>query len=94
MIMRKGKKVLARDLLYNTFEHIKRIQIQKYHKAPPEEKESVELNPVQILYKAFENSKPVLQLVPCKKGGTVYQVTYHYYCSKMFGICNFTKFKN
>ncbi|XP_045448463.1 28S ribosomal protein S7, mitochondrial [Melitaea cinxia] len=74
-VMKMGKKKLARSLVEKSFENIKRIQIERYHLASaPEEKANIILNPKDILYKAIENSKPLLQLLPIKRGGITYQV--------------------
>ncbi|KAJ8923202.1 hypothetical protein NQ315_001756 [Exocentrus adspersus] len=73
--MRDGLKILARSLVEQTFETIKRIQIEKYHKCKnDEDKSKIELNPRVIFYKAIENCKPVMQLTPIKRGGVRYQV--------------------
>ncbi|KAL7288654.1 hypothetical protein TKK_0017385 [Trichogramma kaykai] len=74
-LMREGKKETARKALENTFENIKRIQLEKYNKATdPAEKEKIELDPRAILRQAIENSTPVLELLKMKKGGQTYQV--------------------
>lgn len=74
-VMRKGNKQLARQLVENTFENIKRIQLERYNKAKdPEEKAKIEVNPLKIFYAAVENSKPLLKLTPIKRGGSTYQV--------------------
>ncbi|XP_014220835.1 28S ribosomal protein S7, mitochondrial [Trichogramma pretiosum] len=74
-LMREGKKERARKALENTFENIKRIQLEKYNKATdPAEKEKIELDPRAILRQAIENSTPVLELLKMKKGGQTYQV--------------------
>ncbi|XP_037302976.1 28S ribosomal protein S7, mitochondrial-like [Manduca sexta] len=74
-VMEKGKKQLARSLVEKAFENIKRKQIERYHLASsPDEKAKIELNPKDILHKAVENSKPLLQLTPIKRGGITYQV--------------------
>lgn len=74
-VMEKGNKRLARQLVEKAFENIKRKQIERYHLAStPEEKAKIELNPKDILYKAVENCKPLLQLQPIKRGGITYQV--------------------
>lgn len=83
-VMEDGKKALARNLVEKAFENVKRIQIERYHLATTTEaKAEIELNPKAILYKAVENSKPLLQLCPIKRGGITYQVskncvTYYY----------------
>ncbi|KAI4501537.1 hypothetical protein M0802_003414 [Mischocyttarus mexicanus] len=73
-IMRKGKKELARNLLNNTFENIKLIQIKRYHKANPSEKETIEVDPKVIFHKAIENVTPILELRRHTKGGINYKV--------------------
>ncbi|KAK0168813.1 hypothetical protein PV327_002580 [Microctonus hyperodae] len=73
-IMRKGEKNLARSLLEQTFEKIKRTQLMRYHKALPEERDSIILDPKEILFKAIENVSPVMDLIPIKRGGGTYQV--------------------
>lgn len=72
--MREGKKQLARDLLEKALECVKRIQLERYHKAAPADKESIVLDPKSVLYLAVENSKPVLQLATIRRSGTNYQV--------------------
>ncbi|KAK0085378.1 hypothetical protein PV325_005329 [Microctonus aethiopoides] len=73
-IMRDGRKNLARSLMEQTFEKIKRTQLMRYHKASPEERHSIILDPKEILYKAIENVSPVMELIPIKRGGGTYQV--------------------
>lgn len=73
--MEDGKKLLARSLVEKAFENIKRKQIERYHLATTaEEKAKIILNPKEILHKAIENCKPLLQLTPIKRGGITYQV--------------------
>ncbi|XP_067005734.1 small ribosomal subunit protein uS7m [Anabrus simplex] len=73
-IMKGGQKALARGLLEKAFENIKRIQIERYCKASEADKEKIEMNPQKILHEAIENSRPLLELTPIKRGGTRYQV--------------------
>ncbi|XP_063824933.1 small ribosomal subunit protein uS7m [Ostrinia nubilalis] len=74
-VMEMGKKQLARSLVEKAFENIKRTQIERYHLASTaEEKNKIELDPKRVLHKAIENSKPLLQLSPIKRGGITYQV--------------------
>lgn len=74
-IMKKGNKLLARDLLSKTFEQIKRIQLEKYNLSQNEEEKSkIQTNPNEILHQAIENCRPLLQLTPIKRGGVTYQV--------------------
>ncbi|XP_053694318.1 28S ribosomal protein S7, mitochondrial [Sabethes cyaneus] len=74
-VMKQGNKRLARDLVEKGFENIKRLQLERYHLAESdEERAKLELNPRVILKKAVENSRPLLQLTPIKRGGVRYQV--------------------
>lgn len=74
-IMRQGKKALARSLLEKGFENIKRIQLEKYNSAETEEEKAlIETNPVKLLHQAVENTRPLLKLIPIKRGGATYQV--------------------
>lgn len=73
-IMKGGQKRLARELIEKALENIKRIQLERYNLADPEERAKIELNPVAILHKAIENCRPILILTPVKRGGSKYQV--------------------
>ncbi|XP_034831016.1 small ribosomal subunit protein uS7m [Maniola hyperantus] len=74
-VMKMGNKKLAREIVEKAFENVKRIQIERYHLASTvEEKAKVILNPKDILHKAIENCRPLLQLLPIKRGGITYQV--------------------
>lgn len=74
-IMRHGNRNLARTLVTKAFEEIKRIQLQRYHKAKTdEEKENIELDPFVIFHRAVDNCTPILHLIGCRKGGITYQV--------------------
>ncbi|XP_061893279.1 small ribosomal subunit protein uS7m [Entelurus aequoreus] len=74
MMMKKGEKVLAREIMTETLEHIKRKQVEKYHKAPEEKREEVECNPYTIFHQGIENCMPIVGLASIKRGGRVYQV--------------------
>nr|CAG4652143.1 EOG090X0CZM [Triops cancriformis] len=74
IVMKGGKKELARGLLEKTFANIKKFQLNKYHQVPEEERDSIELNPLTVFHQAIENCCPILQLTPIKRGGVVYQV--------------------
>nr|XP_046270886.1 28S ribosomal protein S7, mitochondrial [Scatophagus argus]XP_046270887.1 28S ribosomal protein S7, mitochondrial [Scatophagus argus]XP_046270888.1 28S ribosomal protein S7, mitochondrial [Scatophagus argus] len=74
MMMQKGDKILARGIFTETVENIKRIQVEKYHKAPEGKKETIECNPYTIFHQAVENCKPVVGLASIQKGGKYYQV--------------------
>lgn len=73
--MSHGKKALARELLDKSFENIKRMQLERYHKSKSDDdKSKIELNPRVIFHRAVENCKPVITLTPIKRGGVRYQV--------------------
>ncbi|XP_063995783.1 small ribosomal subunit protein uS7m [Diachasmimorpha longicaudata] len=73
-VLRKGKKELARNLVEEAFEKIKRAQLERYHKATPEERVKIILSPRKILHVAVANCKPVMELMSMKKGGSNYRV--------------------
>nr|CAH7748341.1 unnamed protein product [Callosobruchus chinensis] len=73
--MTGGNKILARSLIAQTLESIKRLQLEKYHKSKTEEdKSKIQLDPKAIFHNAVENCKPILMLTPIKRGGVKYQV--------------------
>ncbi|NXF77851.1 RT07 protein, partial [Sclerurus mexicanus] len=74
MMMKDGNKVLARSLMTQTLETIKRKQLEKYHKAPENEKETIECNPYVIFHQALKNCQPIIGLSNITKGGKTYQV--------------------
>lgn len=74
MTMKWSNKILARELMDETFAKIKRIQLGKYHEASEEERKDIILNPLEVFHMAVENCKPIMTLTPIKKGGITYQV--------------------
>ncbi|XP_072225873.1 small ribosomal subunit protein uS7m [Leuresthes tenuis] len=74
MMMEHGNKVLAREIMTQTMENIKKKQVEKYHKAAVGKKEEIECNPYAIFHQALENCKPVVGLASIQKGGKYYQV--------------------
>lgn len=74
MLLRQGKKAVARENVYKAFEYVKRAQVEKYHKASEEEKPHIEIDPVRIFHQALENGKPLLITKKVKKAGQIYQV--------------------
>ncbi|XP_030361574.1 28S ribosomal protein S7, mitochondrial [Strigops habroptila] len=74
MMMKGGNKVLARSLMAQTLETIKRKQLEKYHKAPEDEKETIECNPYVIFNQALKNCQPIIGLTSITRGGKTYQV--------------------
>lgn len=74
-LMKGGNKKLATALVTKTFESVKRLQLERYHKtATSEAKAEIELDPFIIFHRAVDNCIPILQLMGCKKGGITYQV--------------------
>lgn len=73
-VMEGGNKKLARSLIEQGFENIKRIQLERYNLAEGEEKATIETDPLKIFLLAVENSRPLLNLTPIKRGGVKYQV--------------------
>ncbi|XP_020283465.1 28S ribosomal protein S7, mitochondrial [Pseudomyrmex gracilis] len=74
-LMKNGDRKLATALMSKTFNRIKRFQLERYHKAKTaEEKDNVELDPLVVFHRALDNCTPILQLVPCRKGGITYQI--------------------
>lgn len=72
-ITKKGNRNLAKELLNETFETIKRTQIERLN-LNKGDKTSVIINSEQLLINAIENSRPLLQLSAIKRGGVKYQV--------------------
>lgn len=57
-----------------TLENIKRKQLEKYHKAPENEKDTIECNPYVIFHQALKNCQPIIGLSSITRGGKTYQV--------------------
>ncbi|CAJ1076564.1 S ribosomal protein S7%2C mitochondrial isoform X2 [Xyrichtys novacula] len=74
MMMKHGNKVLAREIMTDTLESIKRKQVEKYHKAPEGKREEIECNPYAIFHQAMDNCKPIVGMASIQKGGKYYQV--------------------
>ncbi|XP_065418834.1 small ribosomal subunit protein uS7m isoform X1 [Chrysemys picta bellii] len=74
MMMKGGNKVLARSIVTQTLEGIKRKQLEKYYQASEEERESIECNPYIIFHQALKNCQPVIGIYNIQKGGKTYQV--------------------
>ncbi|XP_055336622.1 28S ribosomal protein S7, mitochondrial-like [Paramacrobiotus metropolitanus] len=74
MVMVRGKRELADEIMRRTYEIMKREQLEKYRNADEAQKEKIELNPTRMLLTAINNCKPVLCLTGIRRGGIVYQV--------------------
>lgn len=76
-VMADGKKTDARKIIEDTFFNIKLIQVAKYNRTEnDEEKAHIECRPSVILVRAIENSRPLMQLMPVKRGGITYRVPF------------------
>ena len=73
-MMYDGKKTVSQRVMEDTFEQIKKIQIEKYRKA--ENKDEVELDPLSIFQTAIANVKPVVGVQTMRKKGKKLQVPY------------------
>nr|ACI67117.1 28S ribosomal protein S7, mitochondrial precursor [Salmo salar] len=69
MMMKDGDKIIAKGIITQTLENMKRKQVEKYHKAPEGKKAEIECNPYAIFHQALENCKPVIGLASIQKGG-------------------------
>ena len=58
-VMRRGKKTIARKIIYRAFEIIK---------------EKTKKDPLEVFEKALENASPLLEVKPKRIGGATYQV--------------------
>lgn len=63
--------------ILQAFEKIKRVQVRKFHLSKSSAKQdNILTNPLEIFHLAVQNSKPVLDITPVKRGGVTYKVTY------------------
>ncbi|PIP24447.1 MAG: 30S ribosomal protein S7, partial [Candidatus Nealsonbacteria bacterium CG23_combo_of_CG06-09_8_20_14_all_37_18] len=58
-VMRKGKKTIARKIVYGAFDIIK---------------EKTKKEPLEVFEKAIKNASPLLEIKPKRVGGATYQV--------------------
>ena len=58
-VMRRGKKTVARKIVYGAFEIIK---------------EKTKKDPLEVFEKAIQNASPLLEVKPRRVGGATYQV--------------------
>ncbi len=70
-LMRKGKKFLARKILYQALEEVKK---------------QTKGNPVEIFEKAVENASPLLTVQSRRVGGATYQVPKEIQANKRMGM--------
>lgn len=74
-VMLGGKKMLARKIIQEAFVKVKSAQVRKFHLAKDEEeKEKILTDPLKIFHLALQNCKPVLDVIPVKRGGVMYKV--------------------
>ena len=77
VILKDGKKEIARTAVYDALEIIKRRQYRQWIKAVTEdEKKKIELNPFSIANTAIRNCRPLMKLQGVTRGGTTYQVPF------------------
>ena len=58
-VMKKGKKTVAKKIVYKTFENIKK---------------ETKKEPLEVFEKALENAAPLLEVKSTRVGGATYQV--------------------
>ena len=68
VILKDGKKEIARTAVYGALETVKRRQYKQWLKASPEEKSKIELNPFVIANKAIHNCRPLMKLQGVTRG--------------------------
>ncbi|XP_023307589.2 28S ribosomal protein S7, mitochondrial [Lucilia cuprina] len=71
-ITKKGNKKLARTILENSFECMKRTQIERIHLG--KHQGCTTIDPYSLIVQAIENSRPLMQLMAIKRGGVTYSV--------------------
>ncbi|KAF7640443.1 Ribosomal_S7 domain-containing protein [Meloidogyne graminicola] len=77
IFMFRGKKELIRDEIYGALEIIKRIQYKKWLDEKDENKRAkIVLDPFEVANLAILNCRPIMELRPVGRTGTVYQVPY------------------
>ncbi|EHA99285.1 28S ribosomal protein S7, mitochondrial [Heterocephalus glaber] len=77
-VMMKGEnKILARSLVTQILEAVKRKRFEKYHAASTEEQATTKGSPYIIFHQALKNCKPFIGLVPICGTGHFYQVPVH-----------------
>ncbi|OWF47984.1 28S ribosomal protein S7, mitochondrial [Mizuhopecten yessoensis] len=74
IVMKKGKKKLARESVEETFMKVKILQLEKYHKAKEDERDEIELNPINVFLEALENCRPNVHTTRVLRGGVMYEV--------------------
>ncbi|XP_033736706.1 28S ribosomal protein S7, mitochondrial-like [Pecten maximus] len=74
IVMRKGNKKLARDLMEETFKKVKILQLQKYQNAKESSRDEIDLNPVSVFLEALENCRPNVHTTRVIRGGVWYEV--------------------
>jgi len=69
------ESVIIIVVIFQAFENLKRVQIEKFHSLPPEQQADFEIkDPNEIFKEAIKNIKPILVLNAIKRGGVRYQV--------------------
>uniref|UniRef100_A0AC34R681 Ribosomal protein S7 domain-containing protein n=1 Tax=Panagrolaimus sp. JU765 TaxID=591449 RepID=A0AC34R681_9BILA len=76
VILKDGKKEIARTAVYDALEIIKRRQYRQWIKAAEDKKSQIELNPFVIANKAIRNCRPLMKLQGVTRGAVTYQVPF------------------
>ncbi|XP_065355707.1 small ribosomal subunit protein uS7m [Calliphora vicina] len=71
-ITKGGNKKLARTILENSFECMKRTQIERIHLG--KNQNCTTIDPYALIIHAIENTRPLMQLTAIKRGGVNYLV--------------------
>jgi small subunit ribosomal protein S7 len=74
MMMKGWNKILARFLMIQILEAVKRKQFEKYHGASAMGQATIKYNPYTMAHQALKNCEPIIGLVPILRGGHFYQV--------------------
>uniref|UniRef100_A0A914WKB3 Small ribosomal subunit protein uS7m n=1 Tax=Plectus sambesii TaxID=2011161 RepID=A0A914WKB3_9BILA len=75
LCLQRGYKEIARTMVYEALETIKRHQYKAWRKAPTAaEKSAIELNPFVVFSQSIKNCQPMMKLIKLTRGGIVYQV--------------------
>uniref|UniRef100_A0A7E4V1R1 Small ribosomal subunit protein uS7m n=1 Tax=Panagrellus redivivus TaxID=6233 RepID=A0A7E4V1R1_PANRE len=76
VILKDGKKEIARNAVYDALEIIKRRQYKQWAKAKEDEKSTIELNPFVVANTAIRNCRPLMKLQGVTRGAVTYQVPF------------------
>ncbi|XP_036618675.1 28S ribosomal protein S7, mitochondrial-like [Trichosurus vulpecula] len=74
MMIKEGNKIVARSLMTETLEILRKKRYKKHHAVIAKEWEATEFTSYTIFHQALENCQPVLGLVSTLKGSRFYRV--------------------